>query len=62
MTFDSLFDVRQLAKAKPEVAPTRWKPPAYLSEGTETGTPWDDKWGRLSLNELQDSLEGYLKR
>ena len=62
LTFDLQFDLGQLAKAKPEVAPTRWKPPAYLSDETETGSAWDDKWGRLSLNELQDSLEGYLKR
>lgn len=62
LTFDQAFDLGHLAKAKPEVAPTRWRPPAYLSEETETGSAWDDKWGRLSLNELQDSLEGYLKR
>ena len=62
LTFDMLFDLGQLAKAKPEVAPTSWKPPAYLSDETGTGSAWDDKWGRLSLNELQDSLEGYLKR
>ena len=62
LTFDMLFDLGQLAHAKPEVAPTRWKPPAYLSDETETGSAWDDNWGRLSLNELQNSLEGYLKR
>jgi hypothetical protein len=62
LTFDLLFDLGQLAKTKPEVAPTSWVPPAYLSEGAEAGSAWDDKWGRLSLNELQDSLEGYLKR
>lgn len=62
LTFDQLFDLAQLAKAKPDVAPKSWKPPAYLSDATQTGSAWDDKWGRLSLNELQNSLEGYLKR
>jgi hypothetical protein len=62
LTFDMVFDLGQLAKAKPEVAPTSWTPPPYLSDGSEAGSAWDDKWGRLSLNELQDSLEGYLKR
>ncbi|WP_309662515.1 PilZ domain-containing protein [Sphingomonas sp.] len=61
LTFDLLFDLGRLAHAKPEVAPIRWQPPAYLSDGIETGSAWDDKWGRLSLNELQNSLEGYLK-
>ncbi|MEO6582066.1 MAG: PilZ domain-containing protein [Sphingomicrobium sp.] len=61
LTFDQLFDLAQLARAKPEVAPTGWKPPAYLRDETTTGSAYDDKWGRLSLNELQNSLEGYLK-
>jgi hypothetical protein len=61
LIFDLLFDLNRLANAKPDVAPTRWKPPAYLSDESETGSAWDDKWGRLSLNELQNSLEGYLK-
>ncbi len=62
LTFDLPFDLGQLAKAKPDVAPPSWTPPAYLSDEAETGSAWDDKWGRLSLNELQNSLEGYLKR
>lgn len=62
LTFDMLFDLALLAKTKPDVAPKSWKPPAYLCDETQTGSAWDDKWGRLSLNELQDSLEGYLKR
>lgn len=62
LTFDVLFDLGRLAHTRPEVAPARWAPPAYLRDGAETGSPWDERWGRLSLNELQNSLEGYLKR
>lgn len=62
LTFDRVFDLNDLAKARPTVAPVRWSPPAHLRDGNETGTPWDEQWGRMSLSELQDSLEGYLKR
>lgn len=61
LIFDQLLDLKQLARSKPDVAPTAWKPPAYLRDESTTGSAWDDKWGRLSLNELQNSLEGYLK-
>lgn len=61
LSFDQLFDLGQLAHAKPEVAPTGWTPPPYLSDIATTGSASDDNWGRLSLNELQNSLEGYLK-
>jgi hypothetical protein len=62
LTFDRVFDLGDLAQSRPEVAPAKWNPPAHLRDGNETGTPWDDQWGRMSLSELQDSLEGFLKR
>jgi hypothetical protein len=60
--FKRPFDIACLAKAKPEVAPKSWDRPEYLSAGQDTDSPWAEPWERLSLNELKDELEGFLKR
>lgn len=60
LAFDKPFDLAQLARAKPEVATDRWERPTYLDPGGPAqDTPWDE---RMTLSELRQSLEGYLKR
>jgi hypothetical protein len=49
--FDTAFDLQKLAASRPDVAPA-----APAVDGSETG------WGRASINELANSLEGFLKR
>ena len=61
LQFAERFDIAQLAKLRPDLAPQRWASPAYLREDQGDGSPWAEQWGRLSVEELQSSLEGYLK-
>ena len=63
LRFHAPFDVQLLARSKPEVAPARWVRPAYLETTTaDTDSPWDPRWNRLTLSEINEELEGFLKR
>ena len=61
LKFQEPFDLSQLARAKPELAPARWDRPSYLQPGPAEYSPWDKEWGRMSLGELRDDLEGFMK-
>lgn len=61
LKFRSPFDLTQLAAARPEVA-SRWEAPSYLQPGVPASdSPWDEQWGHMSLGELRQSLEGFMK-
>jgi len=62
LRFQRPFDIACLARAEPEVAPQSWTRPDYLNPGQDTESPWAEPWQRLSLPELRDTLEGFLKR
>jgi PilZ domain-containing protein len=62
LRFRTRFDMAQLARSRPEVAPATWLRPHYLGQATKDDSPWSRNWGRLSLTELRDELEGFLKR
>lgn len=62
LKFQKPFDLAQLAKVRPDVAPASWDRPSYLQPGPVTDSPWDKEWGRMSLGELRDDLEGFMKR
>jgi hypothetical protein len=63
LRFSEPFDLTQLASARPEVASTRWNAPSYLKPGiAASDSPWEEQWDRMSIGELRQSLEGYLKR
>lgn len=71
LKFHTPFDMRLLARSKPEVAvtppaPGEWKRPAYLEASAQkmedSSDPWDPRWERLSLREINLELEGFLKR
>lgn len=58
LRFHSPFDMSLLIESRPGVAEANWTPPAYLDpDKAEIG----DHWGRLTLYELRDELEGFLK-
>lgn len=61
LIFAHPFDIANLANAKPTLTPQRWSKPAYLRNDQGDSSPWADRWGRLSVEELKDSLEGYLR-
>lgn len=60
--FDELFDLQQLAKAVPRLTPATWLRPAYLMNDVRPDSPWEAMWNRMSTEELERELEGYLKR
>jgi hypothetical protein len=63
LAFSKPFDLHQLASARPDVASSRWEAPSYLQPGVPAAdSPWDEQWGRMSVGELRQSLEGFLKR
>ncbi|GAA3901750.1 hypothetical protein GCM10022276_20600 [Sphingomonas limnosediminicola] len=61
LTFKEPFDLSALAKSRPRVAPSKWQPPSHILKSMRAGAPEPDRWDRLSLNELNDELEGFLK-
>jgi len=61
LSFDGEFDMRRLSHSKPTVAPARWLRPAYLKSEVAPESAWDDAWSRMSVDELREELEGFLK-
>lgn len=62
LRFDTEFDVTLLARSTPAVTPNSWVRPAYLERVDSSGSPWDPKWQRLTMSEMNEELEGFLKR
>jgi len=60
--FHSPFDMTQLADSLPDVAPSEWIRPSYLDPDAEADSPWDPRWNRMSVGELRQELEGFMKR
>lgn len=60
--FHSPFDMTQLAESLPDVAPSEWIRPSYLDPEPGADSPWDPRWNRLSVGELKQELEGFMKR
>lgn len=60
--FHTAFDVTLLARSTPEVASTTWVQPDYLTKAGASASPWDPKWQRLNMREINQELDGFLKR
>ena len=60
--FHSPFDMSQLAQSLPDVAPSHWIRPGYLDSEPGGTSPWDPRWNRMSVGELRQELEGFMKR
>jgi hypothetical protein len=61
MRFHTPFDLHELARSRPELAGSQWEPPSYLDTAVSSDSPWDKQWDRMSLGELRQQLEGYMK-
>jgi hypothetical protein len=59
LSFHSPFDMRLLAESRPAVVTSDWAPPPYL--GSEQSGSGEDRWKRLTLSQLRQELEGFLK-
>ena len=62
LRFHDPYDMKQLARAKPELASVNWESPSYLATGEKGGSAWAKEWGRSSLADLKADLEGFMKR
>lgn len=62
LAFKDPFNLGHLGRAKPEVAPVRCVRPDYAGEGAAPASPWEKHWQRMTLSEISDELEGFLKR
>ncbi len=62
LRFRSKFDMTQLARSRPEVAPAKWVAPDYLRAAGSKVARSGANWGRVSLGQLRQQLEGFLKR
>lgn len=62
LKFNKPFDLTRLSRARPEITPRKWVRPAYLSSEPASDSPWAEEWGRMSLGELREDLEGFMKR
>lgn len=63
LRFKNEFDLNALADARPVVTSNQWLKPDFLDLPLEEdNTPWHVKWGRRSIEDIRQSLEGYLKR
>lgn len=60
LRFHSPFDVSLLAQSRPTVVTNSWVKPAYLERNRATEDS-EDRWGRLTLYELREELEGFMK-
>lgn len=58
LRFHAPFDMELLSASKPTVALPVMPPPEYCDPGAGR----DDRWGRLSISQLRQELEGFLKR
>lgn len=60
LRFDCNFDIARLAKSQPQVATNRWLCPDYLDPAKSAAA--GKQWQHLSLPELKQTLDGFLKR
>lgn len=58
LRFHQPFDMSKLVESRPSVAKSDWTPPAYLDVDAQDSK---DRWGRLTVAELQRELEGFLR-
>ena len=59
--FHEPFDMNMLVEGKPSVVQDKWAPPPYLDLAAKANSE-ADHWQRLTLVELREELEGFLKR
>jgi hypothetical protein len=62
LRFNQPFDWTQLLKPAAEAEAPRWETPAYLRNNTHCDSRWEENWKNMSANELNEDLDGFLKR
>ena len=62
LVFASPFDLKSLARSRPDIAARPIVSARPLDRSAEDECAWAEQWNRQSVEELRESLEGYLKR
>lgn len=63
LKFARPFEIACLANARPDVTPSSWSVPNFLSSADEDDeSAWHENWSRSSIADIRNDLEGYLKR
>jgi hypothetical protein len=57
LKFQAPYDLSDLAKARPQLASSRWQAPDYLRDDTSPDGPWKSQWVQTDLGQLQRELE-----
>jgi hypothetical protein len=57
LKFRAPYDLAELAKARPQLASSRWQAPDYLRDDTSPEGPWTSQWVQTDLRQLQRDLE-----
>lgn len=57
LKFQVPYNLAELAKARPQLASSRWQAPDYLRDDTSPEGPWKSQWVQTDLGQLQRELE-----
>jgi hypothetical protein len=62
LRFKQPFNWSLLLKAPTEAETTHWEAPAYLRQNSHCDSRWEENLKNMTLNELNEDLDGFLKR
>lgn len=62
LRFNQPFDLAQLPRARAPAGATSWEPPAYLRTNAHCDSRWEDQLQPASFNDVNEDLDGFLKR
>ena len=62
LRFNEPFDWTLLLKPRTEAETARWQAPAFLRNHAQRDSRCDERWKNMTLNELNEDLDGFLKR
>lgn len=60
--FNQPFDLKQFPKARPHGETASWEPPAYLRTNAHCDNRWADQVQPTSMGDINEDLDGFLKR
>jgi hypothetical protein len=62
LRFKQPFDWSELMKPRAEGEASHWEAPAYLRSNAHCDSRWEENWKNMTMNDLNEDLDGFLKR
>lgn len=62
LRFQKAFDWTQLLQPQAQDEGPRWEAPEYLRNNSHCDSRWQENWKNISANELNEDLDGFIKR